>query len=537
MVPAWQGCCRTPLATFLHGAFHSALADRSTAMAPTHRKKKLLGALCIGLSVLAALAVLSYTPSDNAAVMAFFEAGQMTHSVGVQNWLGLVGAALAWACVPNFLGYLAVVPCILIGVVGWYVVRHRSLKPLTPHLQNALVGAFLVAVFLGWMGLAFDLSTTRWAGAVGSAVAQAFVQAIGIPGTFLLIAGVAVVMGLFLAEGTMRGAMQRAVRSAQTARTSAHPYAQQALRWVRARLQDTNVDPNAPLPDASSTSPAPSSDAEADQPRIQDPTAPQVSGLRLVRNDDKNGDEEADDKTVAPSTEADTDTTDDTKPADVGTTDTGAARAEESTPAPDSEAGALDTSPADTSPAETAMPSQMQRAVPPPESEEENLDDKEPDEDADVIRFDEVRARIRAVHKRMQGTRRSPRQDAPREDDEPSTARTDADSVDRQDAREIDTTPEQDAAESVSASSPEAQSLSYPPDPDPLFEHAAHVVVQHQNGAALLVQRVLVVDADRAEHIVQQLEAAGIVGPPSETGRRAVHVADSDELARRLLTP
>ena len=529
----------TGLATFLYGALHSALADRSTAMASTRQKKKLLGALCIGLSVLAALAVLSYTPSDNDAVMAFFDAGQMTHSVGVNNWLGLVGAALAWACVPNFLGYLAVVPCILTGVVGWYVVRHRPLRRLASHMRNALVGAFLVAVFFGWVGLAFDLPMTRWSGAVGSSIAYAFVQVVGIIGTFLLLTIGAVAAGLFLAEGTMQGAMQRAMRSAQTARTNAHPYVQQALRWMRARMQDTNVDPNAPLPDASSTSPAsppdadsPSSDAHAEPPVIQDPTAPQVTGLRLVRNDDKNGDEEEEDEPVAPSTEADTDTTDDTNPTDAGTTDAEAARVEQSTSAPDPEAGAPDTSPAD-----TAMPSEMQRVVPPPESEEENLDDKEPDEDADVIRFDEVRARIRAVQERMQGARRSPKHDAPPEDDESSTARTDADSFDGDDAREVDATPEQEAAESVSAPLPEAPSLSYPSDPDPLFEHAAHVVVQHQNGAALLVQRVLVVDADRAEHIVQQLEAAGIVGPPSETGRREVHVADSEELAQRLLTP
>jgi DNA segregation ATPase FtsK/SpoIIIE-like protein len=137
----------------------------------------------------------------------------------------------------------------------------------------------------------------------------------------------------------------------------------------------------------------------------------------------------------------------------------------------------------------------------------------------------------------MQGARRSPRQDVPLEDDEPSTARPDADSLDEHDAREANAEPESNVAESATGPSPEAPSLSYPSDPDPLFEHAAHVVVQHQNGAALLVQRVLVVDADRAEHIVQQLEAAGLVGPPSETGRREVHVADSEELAQRLLTP
>lgn len=521
----------TGLATFLYGALHSALADRSTAMASTRRKKKLLGALCIGLSVLATLAVLSYTPSDNAAVLAFFDAGQMTHSVGVNNWLGLVGAALAWACVPNVLGYLAVVPCTLVGIAGWYVVRQRSLRLLVPHVRNALVGTFLVAVFFGWMGLAFDFPMTRWAGAIGASVAYAFVQVVGITGTFLLLTVGAVAAGLFLAEGTMQGAMQRAVRSAQTARTNAHPYVQRTLRWMRARLQDTNVDPNAPLPDAPTTSPAsppdadsPSSDADAEPPAVQDPTAPQVTGLRLVRNDDENDDtkadgQEAEDEAVAANTAASTG-------ADADTTDAGANRVEQSSSAPAPEE----------SPAADAMPSEMQRVVPSPASqEEEEQDEKESDDDSDVIRFDEVRARIRAVQERMQGAQQPSRQDGPLEDDEPSTARTDADSFGGDDAWEADAKPEQEAAGSVSAPSPEAPSLSYPPDPDPLFEHAAHVVVQHQNGAVLLVQRVLVVDADRAERIVQQLEEAGVVGPPSETGRRDVHVTNSDELARRLL--
>jgi S-DNA-T family DNA segregation ATPase FtsK/SpoIIIE len=48
---------------------------------------------------------------------------------------------------------------------------------------------------------------------------------------------------------------------------------------------------------------------------------------------------------------------------------------------------------------------------------------------------------------------------------------------------------------------------------DPMFDDAARLVVQHQQGSTSLIQRKLSIGYNRAGRIIDQLEAAGIVGP------------------------
>jgi S-DNA-T family DNA segregation ATPase FtsK/SpoIIIE len=65
-------------------------------------------------------------------------------------------------------------------------------------------------------------------------------------------------------------------------------------------------------------------------------------------------------------------------------------------------------------------------------------------------------------------------------------------------------------------------------DRDPLFRRAAEVVVQHQQGSTSLLQRRLKVGYGRAARIVDQLETAGIVGPPEGSKPREVLVTLQD---------
>ena len=48
---------------------------------------------------------------------------------------------------------------------------------------------------------------------------------------------------------------------------------------------------------------------------------------------------------------------------------------------------------------------------------------------------------------------------------------------------------------------------------DPMFDDAARLVVQHQQGSTSLIQRKLSIGYNRAGRIIDQLEAAGVVGP------------------------
>ena len=63
-------------------------------------------------------------------------------------------------------------------------------------------------------------------------------------------------------------------------------------------------------------------------------------------------------------------------------------------------------------------------------------------------------------------------------------------------------------------------------DRDKLFEEAAHLIVSAQQGSASLLQRKLKLGYNRAGRIIDQLEAANIVGPFEGSKARQVLVHD-----------
>ena len=68
-------------------------------------------------------------------------------------------------------------------------------------------------------------------------------------------------------------------------------------------------------------------------------------------------------------------------------------------------------------------------------------------------------------------------------------------------------------------------------DRDKLFRDAAEIVIQHQQGSTSLLQRRLKVGYGRAARIIDQLHAAGILGPPDGSKPRDV-LAGLDDLDR-----
>ncbi|HBY01234.1 MAG TPA: cell division protein FtsK [Rikenellaceae bacterium] len=69
---------------------------------------------------------------------------------------------------------------------------------------------------------------------------------------------------------------------------------------------------------------------------------------------------------------------------------------------------------------------------------------------------------------------------------------------------------------------------------DKLFEEAAKMVVQYQQGSTSLIQRRMNLGYNRAGRIMDQLEAAGIVGPSEGSKARQVLITDFKSLDRIL---
>ncbi|MBR3914679.1 MAG: DNA translocase FtsK [Bacteroidales bacterium] len=73
-----------------------------------------------------------------------------------------------------------------------------------------------------------------------------------------------------------------------------------------------------------------------------------------------------------------------------------------------------------------------------------------------------------------------------------------------------------------------------PEERDPLFEEAAYIIVQTQQGSTSMLQRKLKLGYNRAGRIIDQLEKAGIVGPFAGSKQREVKVANEMALEQYL---
>ncbi|MFC5272016.1 FtsK/SpoIIIE family DNA translocase [Adhaeribacter terreus] len=75
-----------------------------------------------------------------------------------------------------------------------------------------------------------------------------------------------------------------------------------------------------------------------------------------------------------------------------------------------------------------------------------------------------------------------------------------------------------------------------PANRDALFEEAAKLIVMHQQGSTSLIQRRLKLGYNRAGRLIDQLEAAGVVGPFEGSKAREVLIPDEYSLEQLLNT-
>ena len=71
-------------------------------------------------------------------------------------------------------------------------------------------------------------------------------------------------------------------------------------------------------------------------------------------------------------------------------------------------------------------------------------------------------------------------------------------------------------------------------DKDPLFDDAAKIIVMSQIGSTSLLQRRMKLGYNRAGRLMDQLEAAGVVGPNQGSKVRDVLIKTEAELQQYL---
>ena len=183
------------------------------------RKKEVLGLILMVLALLVGLAFLTYDPGDDAIARAFtLEDALDPGSNRATNALGLVGAVLAHAMVPNFLGYTVLLLTGLIFAWGYVLLRNRTPVYLPLVTVLTVVATFALACLFGWITLVYDAQLTLWSGAVGLGAAGWMERVFGTIGSLLLLVLVLFVTSLLLVDHDIQRTMDRAEEWFHTAR-------------------------------------------------------------------------------------------------------------------------------------------------------------------------------------------------------------------------------------------------------------------------------------------------------------------------------
>ncbi len=175
------------------------------------RRLEILGLLIMGLALLLSLAVVTYSPADDEllADTSIWAALSPGGGGDVHNWGGHLGALIASALVPSFLGYCSM---ILLGLLfAWGYVTFRNRKTVYLPLLTVLlgVGAFIVATVIGWFGQSLTADVHAWSGALGYGLAGWLQHVLGAVGSFLILGLLLLVTLLMIVDHDIQRSIDR----------------------------------------------------------------------------------------------------------------------------------------------------------------------------------------------------------------------------------------------------------------------------------------------------------------------------------------
>ena len=278
-------------------------AGDAAPLVPLRRKAEILGLVLMALAALVGLALVTYHPPDDAFAArlsladALLDPGAHPEQGRAHNALGLVGAELAAALVPGFLGYTTLIAAALLFAWGYAVFRHRPLAKLPFASALAVAWMVLLASGIGWFAHAFVQDYTAWAGAVGMGIASWLRRVFGGAGSFLLVALGASVLTLLTLDPDVQRALDRlwtwmrGLRDTVAARGQAWGarWATRRAAWsderARARAEREARRPASASAEATPAAPAKAAPAPPSEPMGDAaPPAPAAEGICCRRS-------------------------------------------------------------------------------------------------------------------------------------------------------------------------------------------------------------------------------------------------------------
>lgn len=189
--------------------------NATTSGLSLQRKLEILGIVIIGISILIAVSIISYSDGDQAHIEALGLGGITSgaeESQRVKNGLGVLGAWVSHGFVKNGFGYFSLLIPLLGILYGWYVFRGKPLLRLNGITMLNTYMLFLLSTISGYVVYWFEAGEAiglKWAGAVGVSLSTLLLRFMGEVGTPIILGLLVLVTGLFVIDKDVQGMIDR----------------------------------------------------------------------------------------------------------------------------------------------------------------------------------------------------------------------------------------------------------------------------------------------------------------------------------------
>lgn len=218
----------------------------SSALVSKGRKREVLGLILMILAVLVGLALVTYTPEDNAIARSFSVSDALDPGNNrAANALGLVGAVIARLLIPEFLGYTALLLAALLFAWGYVFLRQR--RPVfLPIVSILLVAAtFTLACLFGWISIVLETDLDIWSGAIGLGAAGWMTHIFGTIGSLLLLLSALTITILLLIDHDIQRSLDRIGDAAESVRDATGAWLSRRTEEYRERRERPDEDAEA----------------------------------------------------------------------------------------------------------------------------------------------------------------------------------------------------------------------------------------------------------------------------------------------------